>query len=410
MPFSVLQEELDNLREQNLYRSCSEVEEVRGGRIRVDGRWLIHMASNGYLGLHLHPRVIAAAKKGCDEFGAGSGSARLIGGTLSLHARLEEKLAAFKQAEAALVFPTGYMANLGIITALVGPGDLVIGDHLNHASLVDACRLSGASFRVYPHLDAERLGEALKSRIGRYRRVLVVTEGVFSMDGDIAPLPNIAEVARRTGAWLLVDDAHGTGVLGAAGRGSLEHFGISTEEILQMGTLSKALGSVGGFVAGPKVVIDYLKNKARSFIYTTASSPASLAAALEGLAVLEQEPSLRENLFRNVRIWVAGLREAGYRLMSAESQIVPVWTGDNNGTMRMARLLLEAGVYAPGIRPPTVPAGACRIRTSLTALHEEADIKVALDIFKKLSKDETIRVCLEKAPAAGSQNVGLPHT
>ncbi len=410
-PFDSLRQELNKLRAQGLERAWQQVEAVQGGRIRVKGRWLIHLASNSYLGLSLHPRVVVAAQEATARLGTGAGSARLIGGTLTPHEQLEEALASFKQAEAALLFPTGYMANLGIITALVGPGDLVIGDHLNHASLVDACRLSRAAFRVYPHRDLNRLAEALNHRRGRYRRILIVTEGLFSMDGDLAPLPEIADLARRTGAWLLVDDAHGTGVLGEHGRGSLEHFGISTEGILQMGTLSKALGSVGGFLAGPRVVVDYLKNKARPFIYTTALPPACAAAALEALRVVQEEPVWRQRLWENVRQWTEGLKEAGWQLVSegshdsgitsgaaspsrshdsgitsgaaspSRSQIVAIRIGEVEETMKLAQALWDAGIYAPGIRPPTVPVGSARIRTSLTALHTPADLKEALFVL-----------------------------
>ncbi len=380
-----LQQELDEIESQGLRRSWRGVEEIQEGRIRVNGRWLIQMSSNSYLGFHLHPKGIAAAQEATARYGTGSGSARLIGGTFGIHEELEAALATFKQAQAALVFPTGYMANLGIITTLVGPQDLVIGDHLNHASLVDACRLSHATFRVYPHRDVERLEKALKHRSGRYRRVLVVTEGLFSMDGDVAALPQIVEVTRRYGAWLLVDDAHATGVLGSHGRGSLEHFGISTQGILQMGTLSKALGSLGGYLAGPRVAIELLKNKARSFIYTTALAPGCAAAALKALSLIQEEPMWHRRLLKNVKIWTAGLKELGYALISAESPIVPIRVGSNEETLELAKELFEAGVYAPGIRPPTVPAGSARIRTSVTALHTQADLEVALEAFESVA-------------------------
>ena len=384
MGFDVFQQELDELDALGLRRSCRRVEAVEGGRIQVGGRWLIHLASNNYLGLTQHPRVISAAQEALARYGTGAGSARLIGGTFPPHEELEAELARFKQAEDCLLFSSGYMANVGIITSLAGQGDLVIGDRLNHASLIDACRLSGADFRVYPHADANRLEAALQQRRARYRRVLVVTEGVFSMDGDLAPLPAIAEIARRYDAWLLVDEAHSTGVFGPAGRGSLEHFGISTEGILQMGTLSKALGSVGGFLAGPRVVVELLRNKARSFIYTTALPPSCAAAALEAVRVVEKEPIRRERLWRNVRRWTSGLMQLGCELISKASPIIPVRTGSNGRTMELARSLFEAGVYAPGIRPPTVPGGSARIRTSLTSLHMEKDINVALETFRQV--------------------------
>ena len=392
MGFEPLQEELKTIAAEGLLRSWKKIEKMDGGRIQVAGRWFIHLASNSYLGLHQHPKVIAAAGQAAQEYGTGAGSARLIGGTFSLHERLEEKLAVFKQAQAALVFPTGYMANLGCITALVGPGDLVIGDHLNHASLIDACRLSRATFRVYPHKDVARLEAALRARRKIYRRTLLVTEGLFSMDGDIAPLREIAAIAQKYEAWLLIDDAHATGVLGPEGRGSLEHCGISTEGIIQMGTLSKALGSLGGFIAGPKVVIDLLKNKARSFIYTTALPPASVAAAVEALQIIQQEPRWRTQLWKNVKTWISGFNEMNGQSIAAEGPIVPLVIGDSLLTMEMAQRLLELGVYAPGIRPPTVPPGSARIRVSLTALHTERDLTDALDAFRTVFKHTTAQV------------------
>lgn len=380
--FKVLEQELNELEAQGLRRSCRTIEAVEAGRVRIDGQWKVNLAANNYLGLAQHPRVVAAARQALDRFGAGAGSARLIGGTFPPHEQLEERLARFKQADAALLFSTGYMANLGVITALVGPGDLVLGDRLNHASLIDACRLSGAVFRVYPHGDVERLEQALASRRSRYRRVLVVTEGVFSMDGDLPPLPEIVRVARKHDAWLLLDDAHATGVFGAGGRGTPEHFGIPPEGILQMGTLSKALGSVGGYIAGPRPVIELLKNRARSFIYTTAPPPACAAAALEALNVIEEEPVWRRRLWENVRGWIAGLKEIGVERVSEQSPIVPIRVGDSRQTMELAGRLFEQGVYAPGIRPPTVPEGSARIRTSLMAVHTPEELNQGLEAFR----------------------------
>lgn len=381
--FKALREELSQIEREGLLRSCRRVDAVEGGRIQIGGRWKIHLASNSYLGLAQHPRVIAAAREALEKFGAGAGSARLIGGTFPPHEALEEDLARFKQAEAALLFSTGYMAGLGVITALAGPEDLVVGDRLNHASLIDACRLSGAALRVYPHKEVDRLEEVLRARRFRYRRALVVTEGLFSMEGDIPPLPEIVDAARRHDAWVLVDDAHATGVLGLSGRGSLEHFGLPAEGILQMGTLSKALGSIGGFLAGPQEVIDTLRNRARSFIYTTALPPSCAAAARTALRVVQEEPVWRERLWRNARRWIAGLRQAGADLLCAESPIVPVRVGAHHETMRIAQALFGAGLYAPGVRPPTVPEGSARIRTSVTALHTEEDLTAALEAFEK---------------------------
>jgi len=390
--FDSLHKELADLKAKGLYRSWRRVEAIEGGWIRIDGRWLIHLASNNYLGLAQHPRVVAAAKEALERHGTGAGSARLIGGTFCLHEQLEERIAQFKRTEAALVFSTGYMASLGIIGSLVGPADLILGDHLNHASLIDACRLSRATFRVYPHRDVERLEAALRHRAGRGRRILIVTEGLFSMDGDLAPLAGIVKLARRYDAWLLVDDAHATAVFGPHGRGTLEHFGIPpSEEILQMGTLSKALGSLGGFLAGPRVVIDTLKNKARSFLYTTALPPSCAAAALEALKVVEEEPIWRRRLWGNVEAWSSHLSRMGWDLISAESPIVPIRVGSNERALALAQALLEAGIYAPGIRPPTVPAGSARIRTTVTALHTASDLETAWISLENFLKEQENR-------------------
>lgn len=344
----------------------------------MDGRDYLNLASNNYLGLTTHPRVVAAATQAIQQYGTGAGASRLITGHLAIHEALERVLAEFKQTEAALVFPTGYMANLGVITALVGPGDLVLADRLCHASIVDACRLSRATFRVYPHHDVGRLRELLTRRRAA-RRTLVVTEGVFSMDGDLAPLPALWEICRAHGTWLLVDDAHGTGVLGATGRGALEQFHMAPAEgLIQMGTLSKALGSLGGFIAGSRALIDYLRNKARSFIYTTALPPASAAAALAAIRVVQDEPQWRQRLWANVALWTDGLQRLGLPLVASESPIVPILLGDPARTMAVAHALRTAGIYAPGIRPPTVPRGQARIRTTVMATHQEDDLLEAL--------------------------------
>lgn len=383
---TVLQQELEELREQGLYRQVQRVESANGPWLTVEGRRLLNLASNNYLGLTTHPRVVAAAAEALARYGAGAGASRLIAGHLTIHEELEQALAAFKQTEHALVFPTGYLANLGAITTLVGPGDLVIADRLAHASIMEACRLSRATFRVYPHLDVERLRAWLAGRHGRtarggrgVRRTLVVTEGVFSMDGDLAPLPALWEVCRAHDAWLLVDDAHGTGVLGATGRGTLEHCHMAPADgLIQMGTLSKALGSLGGFIAGSRRLIEFLINRARSFIYTTALPPASAAAALAAIQVVQEEPQRRQQLWANVALWTDGLRGLGVPGGDSPSPIAPIVLGDTTRTMAVAQALKAAGIFAPGIRPPTVPQGQARIRTTVMATHEPNDLREAL--------------------------------
>lgn len=373
-----LERELDALREAGLYRSVRRVDGASGPHLSIGGRDYLNLASNNYLGLTMHPRVVAAAIDAAQRYGTGSGASRLIAGHLALHESLETALAAFKQAESALVFPTGYMANLGVITALVGPGDLVIADRLAHASVIDACRLSRATFRVYPHADAAALREILAKR-REARRTLVVTESVFSMDGDIAPVPALWDACRAHDAWLLVDDAHGTGVLGATGRGVLEHFAMAPETgLIQMGTLSKALGSLGGFVAGSHTVVEYLRNTARSFIYTTALPPTAAAAALAAIHVVQDEPRWRNELWARVSQWTEGLVRLGVPVVSKTTPIVPILLGETTKAMAMAQALQAEGLYAPGIRPPTVPDGESRIRTTVMAMHTVQELDGAL--------------------------------
>lgn len=379
-----LQQELEALREAGLYRELRRVEGAVGPHLTIDGQDYLNLASNNYLGLTTHPRVVAAAQEALRRCGTGAGASRLIAGHLAIHEELERAIAAFKQTEEALLFPAGYMANLGAITALVGPGDLVIVDRLAHASVIDACRLSRACLWVYPHRDLERL-RALLARRKNIRRTLVATESVFSMDGDIAPLPALWELCQTSHAWLLVDDAHGTGVLGATGRGALEHFALAPAEgLIQMGTLSKALASLGGFIAGSRTVVDYLRNKARSFIYTTAPPPSAAAAALAALRVVQEEPHWRERLWANVTLWVDGLRGLGLPVADSETPIVPIVLGDTARTMAVAQALRAAGIFAPGIRPPTVPKGQARIRTTVMATHDPRELHEALVKFAAL--------------------------
>ncbi|MBI4313589.1 MAG: 8-amino-7-oxononanoate synthase [Candidatus Omnitrophica bacterium] len=373
---------LEALREQGLYRELREIESANGAEIVIDGKTYLNLASNNYLGLTTHPRVVRAATEAIRRYGTGSGASRLISGTMSIHAELEQALAKFKQTECALVFSTGYMANLGLVTSLVGAEDLVISDRLCHASIIDACRLSKAKLLIFPHRDAGRLKDLLKKRAKKFRRTLVITESVFSMDGDIAPLDQLWKVCKEQDAWLLIDDAHGTGVLGPSGRGGLAHFKMMPQEgLIQMGTLSKALGSLGGYVAGSRTLIDYLINKARSFIYTTALPPASAAAALEAIRVIQDEPQRLKKLWSNVALWRDGLRRVGLPLVSDQTPILPVLLGDTRRTSAVAEMLRAHGIYAPAIRPPTVPKGQARIRTTVMATHspqalEEAFMKM----------------------------------
>lgn len=378
-----LTEELDRLKKEGLFRELRIIDSCEGPTIKIAQDEYILLSSNDYLGLTQHPKVKEKAKEAIERFGCGSGASRLISGTTSLHCELESKLAEFKKTEAALVFASGYAANLGVISSLTGRGDCLIIDKLNHASIIDGCRLSEADLRVYPHKDMVSLERILKQTQNKRLR-LIITDGVFSMDGDIAPLPEIVGLAKKYNGLVMVDDAHGTGVLGKEGRGTVEYFDLEGHIDIQMGTLSKALGSLGGFIAGSNVLIDYLINKARSFIYSTALSPAQTAAALAGLEVIQTEPQLRQKLWENVRYLKEGLQSLGFDTMQSQTQIIPVFIGDTDKTMQASKFLYENGIFAPAIRPPTVPKGKSRLRLSLMSTHTNTHLDKVLAAFKAL--------------------------
>ena len=356
-----------------------------GPRVSIDGRQTLLLCSNDYLGLSSHPGVRRAAKAAVDEYGAGSGASRLVSGTLPIHAELETALAGFKGTEAALVFGSGYLANMGIVSTLTGRGDIIYSDEFNHASIVDACRLSRAATRVFPHAGVSALEEMLADG-GACGQRLIVTDGVFSMDGDIAPLPELARLASEYDCRLMVDDAHATGVVGPGGKGSASHFGLEGHVEIQMGTLSKALGSYGAFVAGSRELIDLLVNRSRSFIFSTALPPASAAGALEALKVIEREPERRLRLWRNASVLKEGLASAGFDVGRSETFIVPVIIGDPRACVEMAGSLLDEGVFAQAIRPPSVPEGASRLRVSPTCEHTRDDLEFALEAFVRAGK------------------------
>lgn len=374
---TLLAEELDWLRGRGLYRSLRRIDSAPGPRVVMGGREVIVFGSNNYLGLSTHPDVVDAAVDATRRWGAGSSGSRLTTGCLAVHEELEDALAAFKGTEATLVFGTGYMAGVGVLDTLANAGDLILSDALNHASLIDGCRLSRAEVRVYRHNDVAHVREILFER-DRYRRCLIVTDGVFSMDGDIAPIGELRQLADVFDARLIVDDAHGTGVLGATGRGSFEHLGVDSTGVIQMGTLSKALGAEGGFIAGSRTLIDYLVNRARPFIFSTAPAPATMGAALAALRVIAAEPERRERLRANGERLRSTLRAAGFDVPAGETPIIPVLFGDSDYAARFAQALLDKGVYAPAIRPPTVPSGSARLRMSVMSNHTGADIDQAV--------------------------------
>lgn len=378
---------LEALRGRHLYRRLSQVSAGTEPWAEVDGRWLLNLSSNNYLGLARHPEVVAAAARAAETHGCGAGSSRLIAGTQDLHRALEERLAAFKGTESALLFNSGYTANVGVIPALTGPGDLVLGDELNHASLIDGCRLSRAEYRTFPHRDVAALEEQLEGWTrGHGGRRLVVTDTVFSMDGDLAPLEEIASLCARFGALLMVDEAHATGCLGPGGRGLVAQLGLEEQVPVFMGTLSKALGSFGAFIAGERGLTEYLVNVARSFIFTTALPPMVVAASLAALEVLEREAHRVACLQENAAMFRAGLRDLGFDTLGSQTQIVPVLVGSAARALEMAAALRDEGVFVVAIRPPTVPSGRARIRASIMATHSPADLEWAVEAFGRVGR------------------------
>lgn len=359
---------------RGLLRSLTAVESCCGPRVTVGRRQVVCLCSNDYLCLAADEQVRAAAKRAIDEWGVGAGASRLISGTTSLHRQLERELAEFKGAEAALVTPTGWMANHAAVHALVGKGDLVLCDKLNHASLLDAARSSGAVVRTYGHCETKRLAALLGRHRSRHRRCLIATDSLFSMDGDTAPLGELADLRDRYDAQLLIDEAHATGVMGERGAGVAELLGAEKRIDVSVGTLSKAVGAMGGFVTGPKVLIDAIVNFGRAFIYTTALPSALCAAALESLRIIRDEPERRQRLLRMAEDLRSRLKAAGWRTGNSCSQIIPIVVGEASGALQLSARLLAEGFWTPAIRPPTVPRGASRLRVSLCCGHEAHDL------------------------------------
>lgn len=383
-----LEVELDGLKDVGQLRFLRTIDGPQQAHTMLDGRPVLLMCSNNYLGLANHSRLREAAQEAAQDYGCSAGASRLISGTMSLHGKLEEALAAFKKVPKTLVFNSGYVANLALLTTLVGAGDVIYSDALNHASIVDGCRLSRAQLKVYRHCDIGHLEELLKITAAGFRRRLIVTDSVFSMDGDIAPLPELAALARRYDAIMMVDDAHATGVLGAGGRGSGEHFGLDFNDLdIQMGTLGKALGSCGAYVAGAPQFIDYLINKARSFIYSTALPPAALGASLAALELLVEDPDRVVRLRSLTDYFRQGLRRLGFDVGSDPTPIVPVVVGDPQRTMALSAWFLEQGVFIQGIRPPTVASGQSLLRVTLSADLQYSDLDRVLALFAERRSD-----------------------
>ena len=375
-------QEIKNLETRHLRRQLRIVESPSDTTITIEGRQFISMASNNYLGLANHPAVNRAAIDAIERWGVGAGAARLISGTMTPHHQLEQDLAQFKQVEAALTFGTGYTTNLGLIPALIDRDGLILADRYCHASLIEACRLAKAKLRVFHHNDVEHLENLLKKR-ERACPTLVVTEGVFSMDGDLAPLPDLLTLCWQHEAALVIDDAHGTGVMGKNGRGTAEHFGVNPQDLIQMGTLSKAIGTGGGYVAGPASLKDYLINTSKAFIYTTAQPPAIAAGASTAIRIIQNEPTRRERLRTNRDVLHAALTGLGFQLTDTQSPILPVIVKSPERALEMSQALYEAGVYVPAIRPPTVPKHSSRLRLTVSSEHTEEQLETVVRGLQK---------------------------
>ncbi len=380
-----LSEELAELEKNGLYRRLRMITSSQEAQVSIAGKKYLSFCSNNYLGLANHPQVVEAAVRATQEYGCGAGASRLISGTMQLHTELEDRLAQFEEKSSAIVFTTGYCANVGSITSLMNEEDTIILDKLNHASIVDAARLCRAKLQVYPHKDMNRLEEILK-RSKQFRRRLIVTDGVFSMDGDMAPLPEIVDLARKYEAYTMVDEAHSTGVIGEKGRGVAEFYNVEDKVDIIMGTLSKALGSLGGFVVGDTSLVEFLKNKARSFIYTTALPPGVCMAAIAALDIVQGDVSYRKQYLDKVAYLKQNLEKLDFDLMGSETQIIPVLIKDAVKTMEISKFLYEKGVLIPGIRIPTVPKDTNRLRISLMASHTKDDIDHLLNLMTEIRK------------------------
>jgi len=380
-------EALQRLREEGLHRSLKRIDGSQGPRVMLGDRRMVLLCSNNYLGLASDARLKEAAIRATEKYGVGTGASRLVSGTMELHEVLEQRLARFKGTEAALVFNSGYAANTGVIPALVGKGDVVFSDRLNHASIVDGCLLSRARMVRYPHGDTAALRRLMAAHRGD-GRCMIVTDGVFSMDGDMAPLVELVELKHEFDALLMVDDAHGTGVLGTTGRGTAEHLGVISGVDVHMGTLGKALGSFGAFVAASGEIIEYLVNQARPFIFSTSLPPAVLASALAALDIVDSDggAALRMRLQRHADFFQRALCEVGFDTMGSVTQIVPILVGGAEQTMEFSGALFDAGFYIQGIRPPTVPTGGSRLRCTLMATHEEDELAGAVELITRVGK------------------------
>src|ERR1700704_4778345 len=385
-PLDYLARELDSLKRQGLYRRLRILEDEQKPKTTFDHRQVVNLSSNNYLGLTTHPKLREAALEATRRLGVGSGSVRSIAGTMDIHMELERRLAAFKKTEAVVVFQSGFAANAGTVAAVLSKEDVVISDELNHASIIDGARLSRATIKVFPHKDVDAARKILQG-LPAGQRKLLITDGVFSMDGDLGALPDLCALAEEHGCIMMVDDAHASGVFGANGRGTIDHFGMHGRVDVQVGTLSKAMGALGGYVAGSKALIEFLYHRARPFLFSTSHPPAVAAASIAAVDVLEQEPQLIERLWENTRFFKAGLKTLGFNTGLSESPITPVIAGDGALAMKLSDRLFQEGVFAQGIAFPTVARDKARVRTIVTATHTRDELQFALDVFGKVGRE-----------------------
>jgi glycine C-acetyltransferase len=390
-PLAFLGEELNGLKEKGTYFKLRVLDDAQAAVCHFDGRRVINLASNNYLGFATHPKLREAALAATKEYGVGSGAVRTIAGTMRLHLELEEKIARFKGVEACVVFQSGFTANAGTVSAILGKDDYIITDELNHASIIDGCRLSRAKILVFRHKDVAHAEEQLASVAKLPGKKLLITDGVFSMDGDIGPLPGLCDAAEKYGAIMMVDDAHSSGVLGRQGRGTIDHFGVHGRVDIQVGTLSKAIGALGGYVCGTKDFIEYLYHRARPFLFSTSHPPAVAATCIAAFDVLEQEPQWMEQLWANARFFkkelgLLGFNIGGVNTPASETPITPIILGDGRATMEFSKAIFEQGVMGTGIAFPTVPEGKARVRTIVTATHTESELTEALEVLGRVGK------------------------
>ena len=388
-PLAYLGDQLDDLKAQGLYRHLRVLESEARSTSVYDGRSVVNLSSNNYLGLTTHPKLKEKAIRATEEFGVGSGAVRTISGTMAMHVELERRLAEFKQTEAVVVFQSGFTSNAGTVASILTRDDAIVSDELNHASIIDGARLSRATIKVFPHADADAARRIL-GELPSGQRKLLITDGVFSMDGDLGPLPALCEAAEAYGAIMMVDDAHASGVFGRNGRGTVDHFGMHGRVDIQVGTLSKAIGSLGGYVAGNRNLIEFLHHRARPFLFSTSHPPSVTATCLAALDLLLEEPEIIDRLWDNTRFFKAGLRELGFDTGISESPITPVMIGEGAKAMQFSDRLFDEGVFAMGIAFPTVARDKARVRTIVSAAHSREELQFALDVFGKVGREMAI--------------------